>query len=230
MINKRMQIFGAWCSLIYLVLLGAGFWFFPNFIPPHSPGMSPEEVQAIFQKDFVGIRIGMVINMFGAMLVMPFFIAIAMELKEIEGGPGMLTMWQIMGGLSTAILTFYPAMWWLLASFRPATQSPEILQLLNDAAWLQFVGGVTIFLPSMITVAIGAFMDKREEPALPRWLGYLSIWGIILFLPSQLIFFFHDGPFAYNGILSFWMPTAILMGWWLVMGWMIRKSALRLPD
>lgn len=230
MINKRMQLFGAWCSLVYLVLLGIGFWFFPNFIPPHEPSWSPEEITAIIQNNTNGIRIGMVINMFGAMLVMPFFISIAMELKEIEKGAGMLTMWQVMGGLSTAILTFYPAMWWLIASFRPETRDPQIIQFLNDTAWLQFVGGVTIFLPSMITVAIGSFMDTREQPAFPRWLGYVTIWGIILFLPSQLIFFFHEGPFAWNGILAFWMPTAVLMGWWLLMGWMVRKSALRLPD
>lgn len=225
-----MQIFGAWCALLYLILMTFGFWFFPNFIPPLSPSLSADEIAEIIQGNVLGIRIGMVINMFGAMMVMPFFIAIALELKEIEGGVGMLTLWQVMGGLSTSILSFYPAMWWLLASFRPETQSHEIMQLLNDAGWLQFVGGVTIFLPCLITVTMGSFMDKRENPPFPRWLGYFSLWCVILFLPSQLVFFFHDGPFAYNGLLAFWMPTSILIGWWLVLGWMVRKSALRMPD
>lgn len=230
MINKKMQIFGAWCSVIYLVLLGIGFWAFPNFIPPLSPSDSAAETAHIFRENFVSIRLGMIICMFGAMMVMPFFISIAMELKEIEGGVGMLTMWQILGGLSTAILTFYPAMWWLLASYRPQERAPEIIQLLNDAAWLQFVGGLSIFLPCLITVGIGAFMDKREQPAFPRWLGYVSIWACILFLPGQFIFFFYDGPFAWDGIIAFWLPTVVLMGWFLLMGYMVRKSALRMPD
>ena len=225
MINNKLQIFGAWCGVYYLVILGIGFWFFPDFIPPHDPAAGSAEIAAIFQADFFKIRIGMVINMFGALIIMPFSLAIAMEIKQVEGGTGMLTMWQLMGGLSTAILTFYPAMWWLLASYRP-DRAPELIQLINDAAWLQFIGGLSIFLPCFITVAIASFMDKREQPVFPRWIGYVSIWSCVLFLPGQLIFFFHGGPFAWNGILGFWVPITAIMAWFFLMTYQIRKVAL----
>ena len=225
MINNKLQIFGAWCGVYYLVILGIGFWFFPDFIPPHVPAAGSAEIAAIFQADFFKIRIGMVINMFGALIIMPFSLAIAMEIKQVEGGTGMLTMWQLMGGLSTAILTFYPAMWWLLASYRP-DRAPELIQLINDAAWLQFIGGLSIFLPCFITVAIASFMDKREQPVFPRWIGYVSIWSCVLFLPGQLIFFFHGGPFAWNGILGFWVPITAIMAWFFLMTYQIRKVAL----
>ncbi len=167
----------------------------------------------------------MIINMFAAMMFMPFSISIAMELKEVEGGTGMLTMWQILGGLSTALLTFYPAMWWLIASYRP-DRAPELIQLINDAAWLQFIGGLSIFLPCLITVAIASFMDKHEQPVFHRWLGYASIWACVLFMPGQLIFFFYGGPFAWNGILGFWLPVAALMAWFFLMAWQIRRVAV----
>lgn len=225
MINNRLQLFGAWCGIMYLVLLGIGFWAFPDFIPPHDPAADSTEVAAIFQKDFINIRIGMIFSMIAAMIFMPFSISIAMELKEVEGGTGMLTMWQILGGLATSLLTFYPAMWWLLASYRPE-RMPELIQLVNDAAWLQFIGGLTIFLPVLITVAMAAFMDEREKPVFPRWLGYASIWACVLFLPGQLIFFFYGGPFAWNGILGFWLPVVALMAWFILMAYHIRKVTL----
>jgi len=193
------------------------------------PKRNNDDIAVIFKQDLNQIRIGMICMMFAAVMYMPFAITIAIELKEVEGGVGMLTMWQMMGGVCTALLTFYPAMWWLLAAFRP-DRSPELIQLVSDAGWLQFIGGLTIFLPCQITVAIAAFMDKREQPAFPRWLGYVSIWACILFLPGQLIFFFYTGPFAWDGVIAFYLPVVVIIAWFSIMFVQMRKVILRKPD
>ncbi len=225
MINNKLQIFGAWSGLLFTAILGIGWGLIPGFIPPFDPGTAGPEVAAYFVENSIHIRIGMIMAMFGAMLIMPFSASIALEIKEIEGGTGMLTLLQIMGGLCLTILVFYPPLWWVLASFRPE-RSAELVLLINDAAWLQFVGGVSIMFPSLLTVAAAAFMDKREQPVFPRWVGYLSIWMSMLILPSQLIFFFTRGPFAWDGIIGFWLGAIALVAWILTVCYHIRKAAI----
>jgi len=41
--------------------------------------------------------------------------------------------------------------------------------------------------------------------------------GAILFIPGGLIAFFKTGPFAGDGILTFWLPFAVFFGWFVVM-------------
>ena len=68
-------------------------------------------------------------------------------------------------------------------------------------------------------------LDKRDAPILPRWVGYVSIWVGLLSLPGVLIPFFKSGPFAWNGILAFWLP-AILFGIMLnILTWAMLRAA-----
>jgi hypothetical protein len=118
-------------------------------------------------------------------------------------------------------------MWWLIAAFRP-DRPPEITQMLDDTAWLQWVGGLTIYYPAVLTVAVAAFLDKSKEPAFPRWFGYLSFWMAIVLLPGQAIFLFKTGVFAWNGLFSFWLAFAAFGAWFPIAFWLLRRAVLRL--
>lgn len=37
----------------------------------------------------------------------------------------------------------------------------------------------------------------------------------------MLILFFKTGPFAYNGVVGFWLPTVAFFAWVLVMTWLV---------
>lgn len=49
----------------------------------------------------------------------------------------------------------------------------------------------------------------------PRWLGYLNFWCAFLFMPGGLVVFFKDGPFAWNGIIAWWL-LLVAFGVWVV--------------
>jgi hypothetical protein len=36
--------------------------------------------------------------------------------------------------------------------------------------------------------------------------------------------FFKHGPFGFNGLIAFWMPTAVFFVWMLVMSWMLLRA------
>lgn len=45
-------------------------------------------------------------------------------------------------------------------------------------------------------------------------------------LPGGLVTFFKSGPFAWNGILAFWLPLTVFGIWYGVMFMLLRKAIL----
>jgi hypothetical protein len=98
--------------------------------------------------------------------------------------------------------------------------------MINDIAWLQFIGGLALIMPMFVTVAITALNDKSTNPTFPRWTAFASAMTFILFLPDQMLFFFKTGPFAWNGLFGFWVPLSVFCGWFLLLAFLIRRSIL----
>lgn len=224
--TKKVQLFGAWCGVAYCLLLLIGWWPVAGFYPLHEPSAGPGEISAFFRDNTMGVRIGLIIVMWGAAAFIPFAATIADFVSQAEGRQGPLTRMTGLAGFGNAMLTFYPPLWWLTASFRPDVRAEELTYLLNDIAWLQFVGGLSLIIPMFIGVAVAALSDRRPEAPFPRWFGFLTVWVAILFLPGQLLFFFKTGPFAWNGILALWLPVTVFVGWFVVIFFVMRKRIL----
>jgi hypothetical protein len=226
-VNTHVLMFGAWAALLYPALLIIGWWLMAGFVPPPPPRTPSQEIVGYFQEHAVLIRAGMVVAMFGALMAMPLGAAVAYFIRRIEGFVGPLTMLQVMGAVGMAVLTFYPPMWWLIAVFRADRSPEELTRMLNDAAWLQWVGGLTIYYPTIITMAIAAFIDRGPVRAFPRWFGYVNLWLVILLLPGQMIFFFKTGPLAWNGLLAFYLAFIAFGLWFPVAFTVLRRAVLR---
>ena len=224
--KSRIQLFGAWCGALYIIFAIVGWGLVAGFLPPHRPGASSEVIAGIFQVHAMGIRIGMVVVMFSAFVVAPFVAVLGQFLARIEGSSGALTFAALLGGAGTMVLTFYPAIWWLVAAYRPE-RSQELVYLMNDMAWLQFIGGASIFWPMPLAMAIAAFCDSSSSPAFPRWSGFVTLFFLLLMLPDQILFFFHSGPFAWNGLFGLWIPLAGFGGWFFLCFYLLRKAILR---
>jgi hypothetical protein len=226
-VNLGVLKFGVWSALLYPGLLILGWWVLAGFVPPPHPNGPAREIVDLYRSNADGIRAGMVITMFGAVMAMPLGATVAYLIRGVEGFVGPLTLLQVMGAVGMAVLTFLPPMWWLIAIFR-LDRSPDLVQTLNDAAWLQWVGGLTIYYPTIVTMAVAAFIDKRPHPAFPRWFGYLNLWVFVLLLPGQLIFFFTHGAFAWNGLISFYMAFVVFGLWFPIAFTVLRKAVGRI--
>jgi hypothetical protein len=78
-----------------------------------------------------------------------------------------------------------------------------------------------------IAIAIAAFIDKSPDPVFPRWAGYFNFMVVMLILPDQLLFFFHSGPWSWNGLFGLWIPVTLFGGWFLVTFFLMRAAVLR---
>lgn len=223
---RKANLFGAWCGIAYCVLLLAGWWFIGGFFPLHKPSAGAAEIAAFFRGDVIRIRIGMVVVMWGAATFLPFTATMADYVARFEGREGPLTRTTTLAGYANAMLTFYPPIWWIVNTWRSKERSDEMIYMLNDFAWLQFIGGLALIMPMFVTIATVGFCDKSTRPVFPRWSAYVSLLTFVLFLPDQMLFFFKTGPFAWNGLFAFWVPLTVFCGWFMMVFSLIRRSIL----
>ena len=226
-IVRKTKLFGAWCGLAYMVLVLTAWFGIAGYFPLHPPSAPADQIASFYRHDQVWIKLGMVIIMWAAAVFLPFVATIADFVARFEGRNGPLTRIITLAGYGNAMLTFYPPLWWIVAAFRGEQRSADLTYLVNDVGWLQFVGGLSLVMPMYGVVAVVALTDTSENPAFPRWFGYQSIMTFLLLLPDQMLFFFKTGPFAWNGILGFWIPVTVFGVWFVTMFVLMRRAALR---
>jgi hypothetical protein len=210
----------------YIVLLLVGWWVVGGFLPLLSPSENAAQIAAFFRTNTVDLRLGMVIVMWGAAAFIPFTSTIADYVAKIEGRSGPLSKTFLLSGYANVMLTFYPPLLWIANTFRSTERPDDMIYMLNDVAYLQFIGGLAIIMPMFVVIALVAFLDKSPRPVFPRWSAYASIMTFILFLPDQALFFFKSGPFAWNGLFAFWIPLSVFGGWFSMVAYLIRQDVL----
>jgi hypothetical protein len=224
--KSRIEMFGVWCGVGYLVLLFAGWGGMAGFLPPTAPSADADRIAELYHSDFTRIRIGMLVTMFAALVFIPFAAVISRYIARIEGNAGVLTYTFLLGAAGNMVLTFYPAVWWLTAAFRP-DRDAGLIRLMNDMAWLQFLGGISMYLAMPLAIMVASLCDKNPQPAFPRWSGYANGWLALTLLPDQLLFFFKKGVFAWNGVFGIWVPVVVFSGFFIVNVVVLRQTILR---
>ena len=163
--------------------------------------------------------------MCAAALFAPFFAMISVMIKRIEGPVAPYALTQIITATLAVTCFFLSPMLFTVAAFRPE-RMPELTQLMNDFAWIMFVTPAAPAFVQTLAIGFAILSDRSAVPILPRWSGYYSVWVAVLFLPGALAMMFKTGPFAWNGLLAFWVP-AVLVGQWSCVMAMLMVMAVR---
>lgn len=210
-------------------MLFVGIWPLANLFPPLAPAMPAAEVAAYYRAHQTGILVGAIFIMASSVLFFPFLAAIAVFMKKIEGAISPLTYAFVMIVAYGFVTVFFAGLFFTAAAYRPDFPDTTI-QSLSDIAFFLFVmPAVPAFVQNVVT-GIVILGDRRAQPVLPRWVGYLNLWTGVLLLPGLAVGLFKIGPFAWNGILAFWLPAVVFAIWFNVMIWAmldaIKRNAL----
>ena len=219
-----IQRFAVWCGPAFLVLYLIFFVFVAGFVPPLAPSRNGAEVLAFFAEHRIRIQVGQVGGLIVSTLLFPFFTVISREIARIErtrtSGLPILAMMQFAGGVLLVVYFQLCSMIWLVLSYRHDLD-PALARVLDDAAWLIFVMVFPSYVMQMLCLAVAAFRDKREQPTWPRWTGYLNIWVALTGAGGGIAVFFTSGPFAWNGLIGFYIPIAVFAGWLAAMTYVL---------
>ncbi|MEV6313772.1 hypothetical protein [Streptomyces sp. NPDC051776] len=206
----------AWCGLVYVVLFGFGWLTFAQFFPPIAPTATAAEVARAFQERRAPLMLASVFMMVSTFTLFPASALLLMIVRKIEGSVGIVTL--MMGFTLTTyqVLNFYTGLSFAMASFR-SDRDPGLIQYASDYGFLQFLGGIPMFLMVWLLSAYAFLvMNPRENPMVPRWFGYVNLWIGILYLPELLVFFFKSGPFAWDGVVGFWIPAILFIAYFFI--------------
>jgi hypothetical protein len=197
------------------------------FVPPYSAQHSAGEVAQMYVDNLTGIRLGCVVMCFAAALFLPFGLSIAAATRRSDPAGVLLSWIQV---ASVAVATFVIVMipiFWGIATYRAGQVSPEITQTWNDGGWFGVLFAVPPFSLWCAAIAVAVLRGGDGDGSLPRWVGYLNLWAAVLFVPAMLMIFFKHGPFAQDGVFTFWMPVAIFFAWIVTMALVVVRAADR---
>lgn len=208
-----------------MILMGFFLIGFNQFVPPHSPTLSADEIAAIYLDRANAIRFGSAMIMLFSVLYVTWTLAIDDVLSRIAGVSKLLRRGQVVGGSLGFVFIMLPIMLFAIAAFRPE-RSPELTLMLSDLAWLMLITPASPFVLQTTCVAFAVLMDRSATPIFPRWVGYFAFWVAISTVPALMAFFFRTGPFAWDGLFPFWLPFGVFGFWvFLISVFVIRAPA-----
>ncbi|CQD17918.1 hypothetical protein BN1232_04055 [Mycobacterium lentiflavum] len=223
--NTTAQRLCAWSGIACIAIFFVGFWVIAGFIPPPAPKLSGEQLQQLFTGNAVRIRTGMIVSIFASALLASWSAAVTVLMLRMRGRVGALAYTNLAVGALFVLEFIFSLIIWESMTYR--VRDPQILLAMNDTAWFLFV--CITSTPMLQTIAIGTaiFLDTRDgqlNPVFPRWAGYLNYWVAVLFTPGTIAVFFKDGPFAWNGLFTWYLPLAVFAIWMVTMSVLMLKA------
>jgi len=216
-LNKANQIFCALCGPAFAILFTTGWWLIAGFIPPHAPGLDSLAVAETYQGSIWPIRFGVLTAMISSVLIIPFGAVIAVQMRRIEGSAApILSIVEVMAATVTTVILLITTVAWTVAAFRPE-RAVEVILAYNDFAWILLLMTFSPFVLQFTAIGFTFLSDQTDPPLFPRWVGYFNFWVALLAVPGGLITFFKSGPFAWNGLMAFWIPLVAFITWFFIM-------------
>lgn len=224
--NTRIKLLCAWSGPALAVLTTLGLAL-ANVVPfPPGADLSPAQLAQFYTQSSTRTLVGFALSSVSLGLIFPLVALIAVHMVRMEGRTPLLTFLQMVTGSATGVFLIVPMMMMGVCAFRPE-RSPELIQLLNDFAWMMFITPLAPFCIQNVAIALAILNDRNPRPVLPRWVAYGNLWVAFLFLPSILPYFFYSGPFAWQGIFVFWLAFIAYASWAVGMGLVLRHAVLR---
>lgn len=222
-LHSQTQVVMAWCGPAFTLCLFGGWGLLGGFIPLVPATDSATEVAAHYANNRELHLVGLTIAMAGAFLTLPFSLVVSLQLRRAERGFPIMTVLQFASGVIVTMVLTVPIVFFMVGSFRPE-RPPEITLFMNDLSYILLIIPWPPVVGQLVAIAVATLQDRSAEPVFPRWVAWFSLWLSFLVVPATLIAFFHDGVFAWTGLIGFWIPAAAFGAWYLVMTWVLLRA------
>lgn len=219
-----------WWGVAFMVIFALAWLFLLEMVPPPGPSLTSAEVAQYYVDHATKIKVGAVITSWGGGACMvPFSLVIFFQLARMEQGKPVWAVLSLCSGCLMSMFLVFPPIIWGVIAFEP-TRPAEITMMLNQLANLTLASTDQYYIFQMVAIW---WVSVKAKPGVvagfPRWLGYLNLWIAIIFEVGAPTFMFKSGPWAWNGLIVFWLPFTFYFLWMVVMyTWMFR--ALRLQE
>jgi len=208
----RYELFGAWCAPIFSVLTVIGFLGFAHFYHPAAADLSPPAMAHFYAERKTSVAFGLSLFCLATAFLAVYSVQLGLWLWRMEGRSPLMAISQILGGFGVVLLIFISNCLWIGAAYRADVTDPAIVHALNDAAWFGFLIGWVILALQMAATAAVTFHDRSGT--VPRPVSIATAIGAVGLFTANGCAFTKSGPFAWDGVLGYYLPM-VIWGVWL---------------
>lgn len=229
--DSRLERLGAWSGIAWVIFASAGFGG-SGLLPVHAASTSPAALAAYLSDIKYQILIGMLLLLIGGYtFLITWSITVAYQVRKYANPSPIAFYVMFAVGLNGGIIGMLCGVIGSAMAFRVDTQSPATTQLLYDLIWFLFLIPWPAFALWQFVTGFAILSETNSGIMFPRWMGYFTLCAAVLGeVLSAFSVFFYDGPFSYNGLLTFWIPGASFFIWVLVFSIMQIKGFARIND
>jgi hypothetical protein len=213
---RAQQILLAW-TVLFAVAYVLALAFLLDMIPPPPATLQAHELADWYAARHTSIRIGAVVSSICSGFMLPLSVVIASQIARIDGGQRVWSIAALCGGVMTSIFMVLPPVFWGVAAYTPSRDA-QVTAVAHEFGTLTFVSVVPYYLFLFVAVIVFCFRAPRAAHSpFPRWFGYFTAWIALMFEAGPFAFLTKTGPFAWDGILAFWIPFVLIIVWMSVM-------------
>jgi uncharacterized membrane protein len=165
-----------------------------------------------------------------AIMLLPFFTVIVVQMKRMLTQSHALAYAYLTAVVSGATIFALADIFYLVAAFRP-DRDPELVQLLNDLAWITLVAPVGMLVAQNLLLGAAIYFDTprgaTHSPVFPRWVGHFAVVTGLAMAPAAAAAVVRTGPLAWDGAVSFWLRVIAFVSFVVVMFFVLRRTLQR---
>lgn len=222
--KQRYETFGTWCAPIFSALTLIGFIVLARFYDPAPAHVEPAELAAHYADIRLEVLVGMSLFCVATGFLLVYSVQLGLWLWRREGRAPLMSIVQAFGGLSVVLLIFISCCLWIGAAYRSDVADPDVTVALNDAAWFGFLVGWVMLSVQMLATAAITLADRSPTPLVPRWVSWASVVGAVLLVTANGCAVTQTGPFAWDGVLGYYLPMVIWALWLDGHAWYMRQD------
>ena len=227
--GKVDQLICWWSIPIFYQFFGLIFCYLTRIMMPPIPGpsLAPDGILAFTLGNATRMQIGMVLLAICLGFASMGTGLIVVQMKRMSGPGPVLAYGYLSCGAAAALPGCYLCgLLFSVAVFRP-DRDPHLIALLYDAGFVGFIGCLGCFVTQYFAFAVAIFLDKRA--IFPKWLGYMTVWNLVTELVAAPVWIFRSGPYAWNGLLSFYLGTLLFVVWLVCVIVYLKKAIKNQP-
>ena len=213
-LHRKTLLFFWWCGVIsipsFFIAFGPPFM---GMIPLPDPNLGPQETVEDIASGLFRYKLGIIVAYLSAALLIPWTVLVSYLVWRMEEGrPPIFTLMCFCSGIMNVAVTFFPFMSWAPGPFRIGEgQEAELVHIFSDAMWLEFVMMFPPFVLHLVSIGLAGLNSTAAITVIPRWYCFYTLWVALTMMGGGVAILFTEGPFAWNGVVGFWM-VAIMFG------------------
>jgi hypothetical protein len=224
--SERSQRALVWWAVIFAVIYGLALCLLLDMVPPPTAKLDATQIAHWYAVRHTKIRIGAVIASWTSAFMVPLTIVIAEQIRRQERNSRVWTWMTLLGGGLMSMFLVLPPLFWGVAAFTP-TRAPQVTAIMHELGMLTLTTTDQYYVFMWVAICVISFVPAAAKHSpFPRWYGYFTAWTAIMFEAGAFAFLPRTGPFAWNGLLVFWVPLT-LFGLWIAVTSYLLLGALK---